>query len=193
MTKTEIQKLPIRVIVVKDYRNIPHIETMIDMSYFFEPVTDPHQEIAKFKKAYLELIEKSRTRKKSIQTTRMGKAKIYWKLGKLLLDFIRDKERDFRFTNYRISFQRDIGLTDSYVGVLLDFATFFNEDEIEPTIPMSYYFELVLKARQLQQHKCFHEAKSQLIKLAKNKQLPEHKAYRKILAETIASKRSKAA
>lgn len=191
MTKTEIQKLPIRVIVVKDYRNAPHIETMIDMSYFFEPITDPHHQIAKFKKSYLELIEKAKTIKKSIETTKIGKAKIYWKLGRLLLEFVKDKERDFRFTNYRVAFERDIGLSDSYVGVLLDFATFFDEDEIEPTIPLSYYFELVLKARQLQQYKCFEEAKSQLIKLAKIRQLPEHKVYRKMLAEALASKRSK--
>jgi len=84
-----------------------------------------------------------------IRRRKSGQASLYWKLGKLLNDFISRTEEEFIFTNYRVAFQRDLGITDSYVGVIVDFPKFFDESEVLPNVAMSHYFELLLKARRL--------------------------------------------
>ena len=108
-------------------------------------------------------------------------------MGEALSRFVEENNANFKFINYRIAFQKDVGITDSYIGVIMDFPKFFNENEVNDGIPMSYYFELILKARSLIKIQKLECEKKKLIQMHDNRNLPDHKTYRKMLKAIISS------
>jgi hypothetical protein len=175
----ERSRIPVKVIAVKDIHGKPHMSAMIDLGYFFEPTQTYHSELEEFKRAYQEMVKVAKTVLHQIRRSRRNaRTVLYWRLGKRLLDFVRSTESKFQFTNYRAAFERDLGLTDSYVGVILDFPRFYTEDEVDASIPMSHYFELLLKARRLDERGRLGVAKQELSAFAAARKLPDHKLLR---------------
>ncbi|RJQ25806.1 hypothetical protein C4565_07990, partial [Candidatus Parcubacteria bacterium] len=61
----------------------------------------------------------------------------------------------------------------------------FKEGEVLDEIPMSYYFELTLKKRQLAKKGLFENEKKRLLKMAKDGALSGHKEYRQELKRLL--------
>lgn len=179
-------KIPVKVVWIKDINNHVHPSIMIAMN---EVVSDfgkvDYDSIKRFNKEYNEVIsdckEVLKVYKKKGRIQPIG----YWKVGFILNNFVEQKESDFKFTNYRIAFQKDLVISDSYIGVIMDFPKFFEEREIVNEVKMSYYFELLLKARALFGVGKFNAEKKKLVRLEHEGKLPDHKTYRQMLKETL--------
>lgn len=110
----------------------------------------------------------------------------YWLIGKMLNKFVTQVDSHSRFTNYRIAFRKDLEVTDSYIGIIMDFPRFFKRDEVVNGILMSHYFELLLKARRLSDNRRFEFEKRNLIQIYNEHRLPYHRLYRKMLNRSVA-------
>jgi hypothetical protein len=110
-------------------------------------------------------------------------------MGKLLYDFNKSIEKEFKITNYQQAVIRDFSLYNrSVVGHVIQFGEFFNKKDIVNTISMSHYMELIWKSSLLQKMKKLEGEKKRLIKRANEKTLPSHKEYREELNELVESK-----
>jgi|ECHhosMinimDraft_1075155.scaffolds.fasta_scaffold00260_4 hypothetical protein len=178
-------KVPVRVVRVTDASGRTRISVTIGVESFLEAPEHYRHQLEKFKRAYKHLVNQALRIKKETKGARKGNALSYWRLGKLLYDFKSSTDSEFVLTNHLEAFQRDLGITDSQVGILVDFARFFKQDEVDPSVPMSYYWELLLKARRLQSIGKLSEAKQELVELVSRKEVADHKSYRKRLNELL--------
>ena len=184
-----MNRIPVKVVWIKDIKGNVHSSVMLAIEELTNamPSTD-FTSIKKFNSEYMGLI----TYCKELLT--IGKVKnripanVYWQVGKNLVTFVETNETEYKFTNYRAAFQRDLNLTDSYIGIIMDFPKFFKEKEVLKTIPMSYYFELILKARSLEEKNLLNPEKERLIKLSNENKLPDHKIYRESLKSILSTK-----
>lgn len=177
-----MNKIAVKVVWVKDINGKKHSSVMLDMDDIVgeTPFTN-FDSVKKFNSQYTDLIKSCKNMLKSGKIKNKTLPSTYWKVGKKLLSFVESSELNFRFKNYRVAFQRDLAITDSYVGVIMDFPKFFEEKDVIDSIPMSYYFELILKARTLEEKHILKMEKEKLKELSETKRLPDHKTYRKIL------------
>lgn len=182
-----MKKIPVRIVQTRDIHGNKKVGVMLDISYYRGNDGNPDSKVKEFKELYFDIIKKA----KKLYRTKKGKSgknsKYYWKLSNLLREFNEKTETEFEITNYRTALERDFGVSDSYVGVIFDFGKFFKEEEVMENIPMSVYFELTLKKRQLDKLGLFGKEKNRLLKMAKEDNVPGHKEYRETLKELIRS------
>ena len=181
-----MDKIPVKVVWVKDINGKNHSSVMLAMEDIIGeiPSTD-FASVKKFNSQYIDLISNCKNLLKKGKIKNKIRPSTYWQVGKNLLTFVETNELHYKFKNYRVAFQRDLVLTDSYVGVIMDFPKFFKEEEVSDSIPMSYYFELILKARALDEKHILKIEKEKLKELSDTRKLPDHKTYRKILKERL--------
>ncbi len=182
-------KIPIKVISVKDIHDNSHITTVIDADYVLRESSNySQQDMDEFRKRYKATMESIR---KDIEQAKKSpppeRPHQFWLIGKCLSEFLDQLDAEFVVTNYREAFQRELGLTDSYIGILLDFPKFFSEPETKWGLSMGYYFELLLKARKLQSAGKLETKKKELMQTAKAGKLQGHKKYRQSLNDFIGS------
>lgn len=182
-----MQKIPVRIVQTKDIHGNKKVGVMLDISYYQDSGGDPDAKVKKFKNLYFDTIKEARKLYRATKRKGAKNSKYYWKLSNLLQQFNGKTENEFEITNYRTALQRDFGLTDSYVGVIFDFGKFFAEEEVLDKIPMSVYFELTLKKRQLDKFGLFEEKKSRLLKMTTEGKVPGHKEYRQKLKDLISA------
>jgi hypothetical protein len=160
---------------------------MIDLIDTYEISGNVENKIKKFKKKYFDLIKKSEEIFPKEKSKR--KPSHFWQMGKLLYDFNKSIEKEFKITNYQQAVIRDFSLYNrSVVGHVIQFGEFFNKKDIVNTISMSHYMELIWKSSLLQKMKKLEGEKKRLIKRANEKTLPPHKEYREELNELVESK-----
>jgi hypothetical protein len=160
---------------------------MIDLIDTYEISGNVENKIKKFKKKYFDLIKKSEEIFPKEKSKR--KPSHFWQMGKLLYDFNKSIEKEFKITNYQQAVIRDFSLYNrSVVGHVIQFGEFFNKKDIVDTISMSHYMELIWKSSLLQKMKKLEGEKKRLIKRANEKTLPPHKEYREELNELVESK-----
>ncbi len=183
-----MKKIPVKIVWIKDINGQEHPSAMIAMEEIMGSVSlRDYSSVRLFNQEYKKLVDECREiiRKKKIKNKLPPSG--YLKVGAALSAFVEKNESNFKFTNYRVAFQKDLDITDSYVGVIMDFPKFFDETEVDDSIPMSYYFELILKSRSLIKIKKFESEKRRLIDMREKGELPDHKTYRKMLKDIINS------
>jgi hypothetical protein len=158
---------------------------MLDVDNYFKKDLNVERELKQFKIEYNLLIENAKNFMLETKHRKKGNARIYWKLARALHDFLERSNNKFRITNYRKAFERDLDLTDSVIGILLDFARFFKENEIDDRISISLYYEIVRKARKLEKVGLLQSAKIQLSQMADNNVSQDAKKYRRMLEQMI--------
>lgn len=181
------KRIPVKVIQVKDMHGKQHTSVMLDMNFFFQPTDTYHQRLEDFKSKYLKLLEEARGVIKNHSKRKGRNAMFYWSLGELLSEFKSSITSDFYFTNYLDALERDLKISNRYIGIMIDFADFYEKNEVSNTIPMSHYFEVLSKARKLKQRGRLGLAKQDLVRLSSKNMLPDHKSLRKNLAEMLLS------
>lgn len=178
-----MEKIPVIINQVTNIHGKKIVGVALDITYFIETHGDSENKLEKFKEKYFDVLKQA---KKFIpKKGKRRKTKQFWSLSRLLQDFNSSIENEFFITNYQAAIQRDFELTDSYVGVIFQFGRYFNEDEVSDDIPMSYYFELTIKKRQLSRQRLWDKEKRRLIELGKSRKLPGHKEYRKELKNIL--------
>ena len=181
-----MNKIPVKVVWVKDINGIKHSSVMLAMEDIIGEI--PSTDFASVKKLntqFIDLISNCKNMLKNGKIKNKILPNSYWQVGNNLLTFVETNELHYKFKNYRVAFQRELDITDSYVGVIMDFPKFFEEKDVSDSIPMSYYFELILKARALEEKHILKLEKERLKELSETKKLPDHKTYRKILKERL--------
>ena len=182
-----MQKVPVKIVQTKDIHGTKKIGVMLDVVYYIESVTDPDAKVKKFKKLYIDTLEKAKDLipyKGSKRST-----KDFWKLSKLLLDLKKSTGNEFVITNFRNALQRDFLFTGRYVGRIVEFAQIFKKNEILDSILISYYTELIQKKSKLEKLGIFEKEKKRLIKLGKEGKLPTVFEYRYQLQKILGEKR----
>ncbi|MGI0068827.1 MAG: hypothetical protein ACREAN_01070 [Nitrosopumilaceae archaeon] len=178
-------KIPVKVIVTKDHEGRDQVETMIDLEHFFDLSINSLDDLKEFKESYLNLIRNAKEILDEIRKKRqIGNSSLYWKLGLLLDDFLNNSAK-FNFTNYRKAFEREIGLTDTLIGILLDFPKVFEKKEVDDRIPFSYYLELTQKARKLERKNQLTKAKEELHRVVIPTDHPDTMQFRKNLKRML--------
>jgi hypothetical protein len=181
--RASLQKIPVRIVQTQDIHGNKKVGVMLDIQYYQnEGNIDPGTKVKAFKELYFDAIKEA---KKLYSTTKAKdrNSTYYWKLSDLLRRFNKKTESEFEITNYLAALQRDFGLTDSYVGIMMNFSEFFEEREVSNKIPFNVYFELMRKKRKLERLDLFEAEKERLLQLAKrNESIPKGLEYRKYLA-----------
>jgi len=189
---SSLQKIPVRIVQTQDMHGNKKVGVMLDIQYYqSRPNIDPDAKVKEFKELYFGTIEQAN---KILRTTKSKgtsrNSKYYWKLSELLRHFNEQTQNEFEISNYAAALQRDFGLTDSYVGLILNFGKYFKEDEVLDEIPFNVYLELTRKKGKLERLGIFQQEKSKLLMMAtKEGKIPNGMAYRKALAELIQSHR----
>ena len=94
-------------------------------------------------------------------------------------------------TNFTKALQRDFLFTGRYVDKILEFALYYNENEILDSISLSYYVELSQKKNKLDELGLFEKEKKRLLKMSKQNTLPGVMNYRKELQKLLQTKGKK--
>ncbi len=179
-----MEKIPVRVVWVKDSSGEVRSSVMVAFEEMMtEFSNEDYSAVRTFNTEYRNLIERGHLLMNNGRRKGRILSSTYWQLGHLLATFVENNSSNFRFLNYREAFQKDLKVTDSYIGVIMDFPRFFTKKEILDAIPMSYYFELLLKARALLSKNLLRAEKEKLKNLGQKGVLPTHKTYRKSLSD----------
>lgn len=185
-----MDKIPVRIVQTQDIHGNKKVGVMLDISYYLDTKGDTEEPIRKFKKLYFDTVDKAkklfygkyedeRKKYRNLPST------LYWKLGRILLEFTNSIRDEFIITNYTQALERDFGLSRGYVNELLVFVAVFKKDEILDSIPISYYRMLMRKRTQLQKLGIFEREKMELINMGREDQLIGREKYKKELAQTI--------
>jgi len=178
-----MQKVPVKIVQTKDIHGTKKIGVMLDVAYYIESVTDPDAQVKKFKKLYIDTLEKAKDLipyKGSKRST-----KDFWKLSKLLLDLKKSTGNEFIITNFRNALQRDFLFTGRYVARIVEFAQIFKKNEILDSILISYYIELIQKKSKLEKLGIFEKEKKRLLKMGMEDTLPGVMQYRQQLQKLL--------
>ena len=169
------------------------IDVVMDVSDVIIRWSEIRKKTRKFKKKYLALIEDSKKIAKSKnKKSRKFTSKHWWRLGKLLNDFNHDIENEFVITNYTQAICRDLKgfeMSDTEVGVICQFARYFDRSEVLEKISIAHYRDFTWKRNQLLECGKLEQEKQKFQNLGKEGKLPDHKKYRKHLQEVIAKGR----
>lgn len=185
-----MNKIPVRIVQTQDIHGTKKVGVMLDISYYLDTQGDTEEPIRKFKKLYFDTVDKAKKlfygkhedeRKKYQNLPSI----LYWKLGRVLLEFTNSIHDEFVITNYAQALERDFGLSRGYVNELLVFVTVFKKSEILNSIPVSYYRMLMRKRTQLQKLGIFEREKMGLINMGREDRLIGREKYKKELAQTI--------
>lgn len=180
-----MKKIPVK-IVQYTINGETRKNVMIDMIDTYNIEGDAESKINNFKKKYFELIKKAQGIMPKEKSKR--KSSHFWKIGKLLFDFNKSIENKFEITNFNQAIIRDFGLYDqSHFNTILHFGEFFTKKDIDDSISMSSYLELIWKANSFKKFGLFEKEKKRLLKMAKEKTLPSHKSYREDLNKLVKS------
>jgi hypothetical protein len=181
-----MKKIPVKIVETRDIHDNKKLGVMLDISYYHQNSSvNPDEKVKQFRELYLNTVQQAKKIYKQSKRKRGSNTDYYRQFSKLLRDFNERTENEFLVLGYRQALARDFGLTDSYVGVLLDFIKFFKEAEVLPTIPMSIYFELTIKKRKLERLGIFEREKTQLLENARIGKIPDHKGYRQYLTKLL--------
>ena len=155
----------------------------------YNKIKNAQAKLKKFKIKYFQTVAKAQKIMPAEKTDR--KPSHFWKVGKLLYCFTKSIKNNFEIINYNSTVARDFELYEAtHTGAIIKFGELFNKQDIDDTIPMSVYLELIWKSDFLNNCGILDKEKKRLLKLAKGKNLPSHKAYRKKLNEIIAENKS---
>ena len=180
-----MDKIPIQIVEITSPSGTRAIEVMLDVLDYHK-TDDVQQKLQLFKKKYFETVAKS---KKILPTNKsQRKASHFWKIGKLLYDFNRSIGNEFEIKNYTLSIIRDFGLYERrHISHILQFGELFNKKDIDDSISMSTYLELIWKANFLKKVGMLEKEKKRLLKMSKENALPAQKYYRQDLNNLINS------
>ena len=185
-----MKKTPVRIVQTQDIHGNKKVGVMLDVSYYLDTKGDTEASIQKFKKLYFDTVDKAKKLfygkyEKERKKYQYLPSTLYWKLGRILLEFTDLIQDEFVITNYTEALERDFGLSRGYVHELLVFVNVFKKDEILDQIPVSYYRMLLRKRTQLQRLEIFEKEKMKLIRMGKENKLIGREKYKKELAQVI--------
>ncbi|NIU01879.1 MAG: hypothetical protein GWN01_13500 [Nitrosopumilaceae archaeon] len=176
------EKISVKIDWIVDETGKGGIEVVMNLSDFESSGTSIRRKIRNFKKKYLEAVEKAkkiekkaRTKSKGVSTTER------WQACKILADFNTNFTNEFEIKNYKEAFSRDFNLPLRSVRTYIDFGTYFKENEVLDIVPYSIYAEFTFVINELTRKGIFDQEKKQLLKLAKEGNLPKRNEYRKHL------------
>tara|TARA_Y100001936_G_scaffold252314_1_gene311444 strand:+ start:5030 stop:5728 length:699 start_codon:yes stop_codon:yes gene_type:complete len=191
----ESQKFRVQITASDNELSNSEIDVVMDVSDVITIGSEIRMKTRKFKKKYLALIEDSKKIAKSKnKKSRKFTSKHWWRLGKLLNDFNHDIENQFVITNYTQAICRDLKgfeMSDTEVGVICQFARYFDRNEVLEEISIAHYRDFTWKRNQLLECGVLEQEKARLVELGKSKNLPDHKKYRKELQLLIAQSQPK--
>ena len=187
--KTVENKIPVRIDWTKNTDAKNECQIVMNSDDFFGTRTSIRSKIQRFKNKYLDLIEESKKLAKT-KNKKTGKftSKHWWRLGKLLNDFNQEIDGQFVISNYTQAISRDLRgfeMSDTEVGVVCQFATFFDRDEVSEKISIAHYREFCWKKNQLEEVNLLEQEKENIQKMSKEGTLRDHKKYRIYLKEKI--------
>jgi len=81
--------------------------------------------------------------------------------------------------------QKDFLFTGRYIGKILEFAKYYNKNEILDSIPITYYVELNQKKTKLEKIGMYAKERRRLLKMGKTKNLPVIRKYKKQLQKLV--------
>ena len=186
--KQESQKISVKITESDNKFSNSKIDIIMDLSNVITLGSEIRSKTRKFKKEYLELIENAK-KIASVKNQKIKKKKKFssidwWNLGKLLDDFNKKIENEFVITNYTQAISRDLEgfeLSNTEVGVICQFARYFRKEEVLEEISIAHYRDFTWKRNQLSEYGILRQEKNRLVKMGKEKKLPDHKKYRKEL------------
>ncbi len=184
-----MKRIPVK-IVQYTINNETRKNVMIDMIDTYDIDGDVETKISNFKKKYFEIVEKASKIMPKNKSER--KASHYWKIGKLLYDFNKSIKNEFEITNYNQAIIRDFALYSTrQTSAILQFGKEFEKKDISDSIPFSHYLELLWITGMLIEHGVFKKEKKRLLKMSKEKTLPNRNDYRKELSQLTNSLKKK--
>lgn len=193
--KQESQKISVKITESDNKFSKSKIDIIMDISNVVTLGSEIRSKTRKFKKEYLELIEDAKkiasAKNQKIKKKKKFSSIDWWNLGKLLDDFNKKIENEFVITNYTQAISRDLEgfeLSNTEVGVIRQFARYFRKEEVLDEISIAHYRDFTWKRNQLSEHGILRQEKNRLVKMGKEKKLPDHKKYRKELQLLITSK-----
>lgn len=184
-----MKKIPVKIIEFSDGGKKIQ-EVMIDLIDTMQIEGDPGKQTEKFRRKYFDTVKKAESlfygkklnQKKKYQNL---PSSVYWDLCILLNDFNKEIENDFEITNYIEAISRDFGLSKDYISDMLTIVKIFNKNEINDSVPFSYYRALKRKYSELKQLGLFEKEKKRLNKMGKEDKLPGRENYKEELIEII--------
>ena len=183
-----LDKIPVRIIRSKNQLGKFQDDIIMDCNDAISFGPSIRTKIRKFKKRYSKLLDDI---KKLSKKGKRKQSSDYWKIGQLIIDFNKNIEKEFVIINYRQVIAR-IGkkhsLSDSQIGIIMQFAETFKKEEVLDKIPFTFYLEFVLKQSQLASKNLLEQEKARLLELGKKGKLPDHKKYRSELKLLVNSK-----
>lgn len=178
-------KIPVKIVQTEDIHGTKKVGVMLDVAYYIESNSESNldEKVKQFKQLYFEILEKA----KKYIPQKGGKHKTtdFWKLSKLLLDLKKSTSNQFEITNFRNALQRDFLFTGRYIDKILEFALYYNKNEISDLISISYYVELSQKKQKLDKIGFFDKEKKHLLKMSQQGTLPGVMEYRKYLQNLL--------
>jgi len=196
MESVSEQKVLVRISWIQDKKGKPLPEVSMNLDDLCEIGPSVTSKIEKFKKKYFKLIQDSKKiasfkNKKSTKKKKFSSLD-WWKLGKLIDDFNKNIENEFEILNYTEAIYKALDgfqMSDTEVGVICQFARYFDRSEVSEKISIAHYRDFTWKRNQLLECGILEQEKLKLEKLGKEGKLPDHKKYRKYLQEVIAKGR----
>lgn len=185
-----MKKTPVRIVQTQDIHGNKKVGVMLDVSYYLDTKGDTEASIQKFKKLYFDTVDKAKKLfygkyKEERKKYQNLPSTLYWKLGRILLEFADQIQDEFVITNYAEALERDFGLSRGYVHELLVFVNVFKKDEILNQIPVSYYRMLMRKRTQFKKLGIFEKEKIRLIRMGKENKLSGREKYKRELVQII--------
>ena len=177
-----MNKIPVK-IVEYTISGEPRKNVMIDMIDTYEIDGDVETKIKNFKKKYFEAIDKAKEIFPTKQTQR--KTIEFWKLGRILSKLKESTSDQFVITNYYSALQRDFLFTSKYLRMILEFADYFEKNEVLNSIKFGYYMELIQKRKLLEKLNQFEKEKKRLLKMGMENTLPGLLKYRDELTHIV--------
>ena len=183
-----IEKIPIRIIRSRNHLGKLQDEIVMDCSSAISFGPKIRTKMRKCKKRFTKLRDEL---KKLSKKGKRKQSSDYWKIGQLIIDFNKNIEKEFVIINYRqviARISKKHSLSDSQIGIIMQFAETFKKEEVLDKIPFTFYFEFVLKQSQLDSKNLLEQEKARLLELGKKGKLPDHKKYRNELRLLVNSK-----
>lgn len=178
-------KIPVKIVEVTSPSGQKAMEVMLDVMDYGR-IDGAQEKMKKFKVGYFDVVEKARNIMPGKRTDR--KASHFWKVGRLLYCFNRSIRNDFEIADYNSTVSRDFKLYGTgQVGNIIRLGELFEKKDIDDSIPISVYLELLCKAELLKRHGLLEREKKRLVSNAKKKAIPTHKTYRDELNKLVLS------
>ena len=184
------EKVPVRIEWVDDQDGGGEIEVAMAFGDFTASDTSITARTKRFKKRYLEAIEKAKKTdaESSTRTSRAVSTGRRWRACKILADFNAEASNEFEITNYKEAYARDFGLPVRSIRTYLDFGSHFAEEEVLDGIPYSVYAELIFRMNGLRTAGRFEAEKKHLIKAGRAGKPPNRDEYRERLKGLLSPK-----